>query len=152
MRVRTHAMHAHPRWVPALLDIGERAPRMVAVSRAVTLAIGLVGAILAFVVNTLYSLAHVLARLSGITADRSHFFIGTGLSIVAAIGAALVIASPEGGAVLMVLATIGLFFILGWWAIIPAVFLLSAAGLALFYRLSARGREVRRPPTGASQT
>jgi hypothetical protein len=124
---------------------------MVAVSRVVTMAIGLVGAVIAFVINALYSFAHMLGRISGITADRSHFFIGTGLTIVAIIGALLVVVSPEVGGVLMVLATIGFFFIVGWWAIIPAIFLLAAAALALFNRHEYRQRGLREPPTGAPQ-
>jgi hypothetical protein len=117
---------------------------MATVSRVVTMAVGLVGAVVAFVVNALYSFAHVLGRISGITADRSHFFIGTGLTIVAVIGAILVVGSPEAGALLLILATVGFFFILGWWAIIPALFLVSAAGLAIANR-----REYHRPPTAA---
>ena len=53
---------------------------------------------------------------------------------------------PEVGALLLVLATIGFFIIVGWWAIFPAIFLLSAAALALMSR-----REYQRPPTGAPQ-
>jgi hypothetical protein len=109
--------------------------------------LGIFGAAVAFVLNSLYSLAHVLGRIAGITADRSHFFIGTGLTIVALIGAVCVPSSPELGAVLMVLATIGFFFILGWWAVIPAIFLLTAAGFALMNR-----REYHRPPTHAPQS
>jgi hypothetical protein len=37
-----------------------------------------------------YSLLHMLGRISGITADRSHFFIGTLLAIVALIGSLVV--------------------------------------------------------------
>jgi hypothetical protein len=119
---------------------------MAAMSRMMAMAIGLVGAVIGFVVSALYSLVHRLARISGITADRSHFFVGIGLTIVAVIGSLLVVASPEAGALVLVLATIGFFFILGWWAIIPAIFLLSAAGVALMRR-----REYQRPPTGAPQ-
>jgi hypothetical protein len=117
---------------------------MAAVSRVVTMAIGLVGAVIAFIVSALYSLVHVLGRISGMTADRSHFFIGTGLSLVAVIGAVLVVGFPEAGALLLIVATVGFFFILGWWAIIPALFLLSAAGLAIANR-----QEYHRPPTAA---
>jgi lysylphosphatidylglycerol synthetase-like protein (DUF2156 family) len=119
---------------------------MKTVSRVATMGIGLVGAVIGFVVNALYSLLHLLGRISGITSDRSHFFIGTGLSILAAIGAILVVSSPEAGALVLVLATIGFFFIVGWWAIIPAVFLIGAAVLAIMNR-----EEYRRPPTGAPQ-
>jgi hypothetical protein len=110
------------------------------------MAIGLVGAVIAFVVNALYSLAHVLGRMTGITADRSHFFIGTGLTIVAVIGALCMAGAPEVGAVLLVLATIGFFLIVGWWAVIPAIFLLSAAALAVVNR-----HEYHRPPSGVPQ-
>ncbi|HEX9413460.1 MAG TPA: hypothetical protein VF916_08130 [Ktedonobacterales bacterium] len=119
---------------------------MAGMSRMMALAIGLVGAVIGFVVSALYSLVHLLARINGVTADRSHFFVGIGLTIVAVIGSLLVVASPEGGALVLVLATIGFFFILGWWAIIPAIFLLSAAGVAFMRR-----REYQRPPTGAPQ-
>ena len=119
---------------------------MRAVSRVMTMAIGLVGAVVGFIVNALYSLVHVLGRISGITSDRSHFFIGTGLAIVAVIGALSVAGAPEVGALLLVLATIGFFFIVGWWAVIPAIFLLSAAAFAIMGRA-----EYRRPPTGSPQ-
>jgi hypothetical protein len=110
------------------------------------MAIGLVGAVIAFVVSALYSFAHVLGRISGITADQSHFFIGTGLTIVAVIGSLLVLVAPEAGALILVLATIGFVFILSWWAVIPAIFLLVAAGLAFMNR-----REYHRAPTSAAQ-
>ncbi|HEV2461800.1 MAG TPA: hypothetical protein VGS80_25875 [Ktedonobacterales bacterium] len=119
---------------------------MRAISAVMAMALGLVGAVIGFVVNALYSLVHVLGRISGITADRSHFFIGTGLAIVAVVGALCVAGAPEVGAILLVLATIGFFFIVGWWAVIPAIFLLSAAALAMMNRAA-----YHRPPTGAAQ-
>jgi hypothetical protein len=118
---------------------------MTAVSRMVTMGIGLLGAVIGFIVSTLYSLFHFLARISGIYADRSHFFIGIGLAILAAVGSVFVLGSPEIGAVLLVLATIGFFFIIGWWAIIPAVFLVAAAALAIANR-----HEYHAPPSGAA--
>lgn len=102
--------------------------------RVLALFIGLFGSIVAFVVNMLYSLLHFLGRISGITADQSHFFIGTGLAILAFVGAILVVGSPLVGAALLVLATIGLFFIMGWWALLAAPFLVVAAILAVAAR------------------
>src|SRR5260221_823143 len=96
---------------------------MRAVSSVMTMAIGLVGAVIAFVVNALYSLVHVLGRISGITGDQSHFFIGTGLTIVAVIGALCVAGAPESCPLLMILATIRVFFIVGRVSLIPAGFL-----------------------------
>jgi hypothetical protein len=119
------------------------------VTHVMAMAIGLVGAVIGFVVSALYSLAHLLGRISGITADRSHFFIGIGLTIVAVIGALCMAGAPEVGALLLVLATIGFFFILGWWAIIPAIFLLSAAALGIVNRAE---YHQHRPPTGLPQT
>jgi hypothetical protein len=98
------------------------------------LVIGICGAILALVVAALYSLFHVLGRIAGITNDHSHFFIGLGLSLVAFVGALFTIGAPLVGAVLMAAAAIGLFFILGWWAVITAPLLLWAAYLAYRHR------------------
>lgn len=102
--------------------------------RVLALFIGLFGSIVAFVVNTLYSLFHFLGRIGGITADQSHFFIGTGLAIVAFVGAMLIVVSPLVGVALLALATIGLFFIMGWWALLAAPFLVFAAILAVAAR------------------
>lgn len=124
---------------------------MEAVSRAMAVTLGLIGTVIAFVVVSLYSVMHLLGRVSGITADRGHFFIGTGLTILAAIGSLLLAGSPEVGAVILVLATIGFFFIIGWWAIIPALFLLGAAGLAFMERAQHHNRDDYRPPTSAPQ-
>src|SRR5260221_12260699 len=107
---------------------------MRAVSSVMTMAIGLVGAVIGFVVSALYSLVHVLGRISGITGDQSHFIIGTGLTIVAVIGALCVAGAPAVGAVLVILATIGIFFIAGWGALITPHFPLSPAALAIMSR------------------
>ena len=117
------------------------------ISRTAAMIVGLVGAILGFVTSTFYSLLHILGRISGISADHGHFFIGLGLAIVAIIGSFLVIGMPEAGALVLVLATIGFFFIMGWWAFIPAVFLLVAAGLAFMDR---RRAPEEQPPRGAA--
>lgn len=98
--------------------------------RVIALFVGLFGSIVAFVVNMLYSLFHILGSISGITADQSHFFIGTGLAIVAFVGAVLVAGTPMVGAGLLMLATIGIFFIMGWLALLAAPFLVLAALLA----------------------
>jgi hypothetical protein len=111
------------------------------------MAVGLVGSVIAFVVVALYSLMHTLGRIAGVTADRSHFFIGTGLTILAVIGSLLVAVSPEVGAVILVLATIGFFFIVGWWAVIPALFLVAAAVMAFMDR-----RKHEHSPMGLPQT
>lgn len=124
---------------------------MTAVSRTMAMALGLVGTVIAFVVVSMYSLMHMLSRMAGIDADRGHFFIGTGLTILAAIGSLLVVGWPEIGAVILVLATIGFWFIVGWWAIIPAVFLLGAAVIAFMDRRRHHEPEYYPPPRRAPQ-
>lgn len=106
--------------------------------RVVGMIVGLVGTAIALILNILYSLAHVLGRISGISADSSHFFIGLGLTLVALVGSLTALTSPETSAVLLVIATIGFFFIMGWWALIIAPFLLVAAALVYLDRTRAR--------------
>jgi len=91
---------------------------------------GIAGAVVAFVVNALYSFFHMLGRVSGITADQSHLFIGSGLAIVAAIGAVMALGLPELGALLMAVVAVAFFWIIGWWAILPLPLLLAGAVLA----------------------
>src|SRR5690349_13997472 len=98
--------------------------------RSLATILGLVGAAVGLIVSLLYSLVHTLGRVAGISADSSHFFIGVGLTILAMIGALTAIVSGTVSAVLMLLALVGYAFIVGWWAILPALFLLPAVWLA----------------------
>jgi hypothetical protein len=99
-------------------------------SRALILTLGIIGAVVAGIVATLYSLLHVLGRITGITDNSSHFFIGLALAVAGLIGAFTAIGSPSVGAALLAVAGIGLFFVVGWWALLAAPFLLAAAFLA----------------------
>jgi len=109
--------------------------------RVIGMILGFCGAAVAFVVTMFYSLFHTVGEVAGIAQDQSHFFIGTGLAILAGIGAFLALGSGQIGAVLMVLSLVGFAFIIGWWTIIPALFLLPAAGLAF------AGRRPEQPAT-----
>ena len=102
--------------------------------RTIALIIGLVGTVLAFIINLLYSLFHVLGRVSGITNDPSHFWWGLLVVILALIGSFLAPVFPWGAAVLLLGTGIAFFFIVGWWAIIASVFLIVAAILTLSNR------------------
>ena len=102
--------------------------------RSLAMILGLIGAVIGFVTSLLYSLAHVLGRIAGITTSSSHFFIGVGLTILALIGAVLAPFSGIVAALLMVAAVVGFAFIIGWWAILPAIFLLPAAWMAFSNR------------------
>jgi hypothetical protein len=89
--------------------------------------IGLVGTCLAFAINLLYSSAHVLGRVFGITANTGHFFWGLAVVIVALAGSLLALISAPVGTILLCIAGIGLFFVAGWWALFASPFLFLAA-------------------------
>jgi len=110
--------------------------------RGLPVIIGIVGALVALVIDILYALAHVLGRVAGMNTDSSHFFGGLGVVLVAFIGALLAAVSPLVGAVLLVVAAIGFFFVVGWWAVIAAPFLLGAAYLAYRYHEARQERSI----------
>ncbi|HET9112051.1 MAG TPA: hypothetical protein VFN78_14575 [Ktedonobacterales bacterium] len=115
--------------------------------RVLGMIVGFVAAIVMLVIDILYSLAHVLGRAAGITADSSHFFIGLLFVIVGFVGALMAPFSWGASIVLMLIATVAFFFVTGWWAIIPAVFFIVA--MWLVYR--DRGQAVQaehRVPSG----
>lgn len=107
--------------------------------RVVAMGVGIFGAVVAFVINALYSSAHVLGRVAGITANSSHFFWGLLVAVVGLVGAVLAPISAEMGAILMLVAGIALFFIVGWWALLASPFLFVAAGIAYWGRRGERG-------------
>ena len=95
--------------------------------RTLGMLIGLVGTCLAFAINLLYSSAHVLGRVMGITANTGHFFWGLLVVVIALVGSLLGLISAPAGSILLVIAGIGLFFIAGWWALFASPFLFLAA-------------------------
>ena len=115
--------------------------------RILALILGLVGTVIAFIVNVLYSSLHVLGRVTGITNDSSHFFWGLLVVLVGLVGSFLVLFSPLVGAVLLAVAGIAFFFIAGWWALFASPFLLVAAFMA-FNHSRARQKEI--PPQQTS--
>ncbi len=98
--------------------------------RVLAMIVGLVGVVIAFVVNLLYSSLHVLGRVAGITSSPSHFFFGLLVILIGLIGSVLAMFAPIVGAVLLAVAGIAFFFIAGWWALFASPFLLIAAVLA----------------------
>ena len=95
--------------------------------RTIALIVGLIGTILALIIDILYSLAHVLGRITGISNDTGHFFYGLLAVLVALGGSLLAPISPILAAVMLLAAGIGFFFVVGWWAIIASIFLFVAA-------------------------
>jgi hypothetical protein len=99
-------------------------------SRVIALILGLIGVVIAFTINLLYSSLHVLGRVAGITDDSTHFFWGLVVVLIALVGSVLAMFIPSAGAVLLLIAGIAFFFIAGWWALLASPFLLVGAVLA----------------------
>jgi hypothetical protein len=114
--------------------------------RTFALIIGLIGVVIAFIINLLYSSLHVLGRVAGITSNQSHFFWGLVVIAVGLVGSLSVLFMPTVGVVLLLVAGIAFFFIAGWWALLASPFLLVAALLA--YRHSRRPSQVSRNQQG----
>src|SRR5258707_1484812 len=95
--------------------------------RVLAMIVGLVGVVIAFVVNLLYSSLHVLGRVAGITSSPSHFFFGLLVILIGLIGSVLAMFAPIVGAVLLAVAGIPVFFILGWGGLFSFPLLLIAA-------------------------
>ncbi|HEX6482499.1 MAG TPA: hypothetical protein VF043_26955 [Ktedonobacteraceae bacterium] len=98
--------------------------------RTLAMLVGLLGVVIAFFINILYSTFHVLARVAGISNDKSHFFWGLLVVLIGFVGSLLVMFRPMVGAVLLVVAAIAFFFIVGWWALLASPFMLIGAALA----------------------
>ena|SRR5947209_20583202 len=111
--------------------------------RTLALIIGLLGVVVAFIINLLYSSLHVLGRISGIMSDQTHFFWGLIVIFIGLIGSLFALFIPSVGVVLLVIAGIAFFFIAGWWALLASPFLLIAALLA--YRHSRAQQQVYSP-------
>ena len=102
--------------------------------RTVALIIGLIGTVLALIVNILYSLFHVLGRVTGISADASHFWWGLLCCLLALVGSFLAPVIPIVAAILLLGTGIWFFFLVGWWAVIASPFLIVAAILTFSNR------------------
>jgi hypothetical protein len=102
--------------------------------RTIALIVGIIGTVLAFIINVLYSLFHVLGRVSGITNDPSHFWWGLLVVLLALVGSCLAPIFAIGAAILLLGTGIAFFFIVGWWAIIASPFLIVAAILCFSNR------------------
>ncbi|HEX8995150.1 MAG TPA: hypothetical protein VF812_03880 [Ktedonobacterales bacterium] len=102
--------------------------------RTVGMVIGLLAAALMLIVDILYSLAHTLSRMAGYSADTTHFFIGLVVTLVGLVGAFLADPLPTASVVFMLIAAVGFFFLVGAWAIIPAIFFAIAILIVFFDR------------------
>lgn len=105
------------------------------IGRIGALLCGLIGAILAFIINIAYSAVHDAMRLGGDTRiEQSHGFIGLALVVVGFAGALLALPAPGVAALLLLVAAVGLFFIVKVYALLASFFFLVAALLAFLDR------------------
>jgi hypothetical protein len=110
--------------------------------RTIGMVFGIFGSVVAVIVDFLYSFFHVLGRVTGITSDPSHFWWGLLVALIGFVGSLLSIGSPVVAAILMLIAGVALFWLVGWWAIFASVFFFIGAALAILDR--------RRAPTTTS--
>lgn len=106
--------------------------------RTIGTIIGLLAGALMLIVDILYSLAHVITRVAGYPTDTTHFFIGLLVTIIGVVGAFLADPLPTASVVLMLVAAVAFFFLVGLWAIIPAVFFAIAIVIVFLDRGRAR--------------
>jgi hypothetical protein len=104
-------------------------------ARTVGMIIGLVGAVIAFVI-TIFTVAarHIGDLVNPGTTATSHGFLGIVAFIVGLVGALLALPSPIVSAVLMVIAGLLMLYVAGAWGIIPLVLLVVGAVLVYLDR------------------
>lgn len=119
------------------------------VLRLAALIVGIIGAFDGLVVNVVVSASRDVSRLLGGSADPSHGVIGALLCLVALIGAIAALRVPVVGGILLLIAGVGFFFIVHWWALLAAPQMLVAGILAVADQGTGRTtREVERHTRG----
>lgn len=99
--------------------------------RFIAMIVGLVGVALALVILLLYTVFSVLGTVAGIPNDSVHFLWGVLLILLGVVGSLLAPILPIVAAVCLIVAGVGFFFVVGWWALIASPVLLIA-GLLTF--------------------
>lgn len=108
---------------------------MTIISRILALILGLAGCAIAFLINISYStFHHAVGMLGDATLDRTHGFIGFGLVLLGLVGSILALFSPVFAAILLLIAGIGLFFVIKGFAVFSILFFVLAAVFAFLGR------------------
>ena len=95
--------------------------------RTIGMILGLLASALVLIIDILYSLTNTLINASGHpTGVDSHFFIGLLVTLIGVVGSFLADPLPDVSVVLMLIAAVAFFFLVGLWAIIPAIVFLIA--------------------------
>ncbi|MDQ6773825.1 MAG: hypothetical protein M3024_12695 [Candidatus Dormibacteraeota bacterium] len=112
---------------------------MKVIGRILAMLLGLIGSFIALVVDVLYSTIHRSVQIFGDSGlDQTHGFIGFLLVLVGVVGSVLALFMPTVAAVLLLVAGIGLFFVVKGYAIFSIVFFVVAAFLAYADRSTRR--------------
>lgn len=108
------------------------------VYRFFVFALGIVGAAAALGINVFYSVSTRFQSVVGLRPDASHGWLGLGCVILAFIGACLLLLriTIPAGIVLLIIAGIGFFFVVNWWAALASPQMFLAAFFALYYYLN----------------
>ena len=112
--------------------------------------IGVVGALDGIVVNTIVSASNRVAQFLGSTADATHGFIGLLVCLVALAAALLAVKLPAVGGIVLILAGIAFFFVVGWWALLASPQMLVAGVLGVLDQLGAGRMLARREEPAAT--
>ncbi len=108
--------------------------------RTIGMILGLLAGAIMLIIDILYSLTNTLSKLAGDTGFTSHFFLGLLCVILGVVGAFLADPLPTASVVLMLIAAVAFFFLVGAWAIIPGIIFLIAIAIVFFDRSRAKAR------------
>jgi hypothetical protein len=118
------------------VELGRIAGRLVAT------VLGLIGVVLALLINAFYSGFHDLFKIAGAkNIESTHGFIGLALIIVAFVGALLALFRPRASALLLVIGGAGFFYPVGLLALIASPFMLIGALLAFIDKAPAPAKK-----------
>lgn len=95
--------------------------------RIATFLVGIIGAIDGIIINAIVSSVHAAASLLGADVVQSHGWIGLLLCLLALVGAFVALRWPIAAGVLFVIAGVGFFFVVHWWALLASPQILVAA-------------------------
>jgi hypothetical protein len=101
------------------------------VSRLAVLVLAIIGVINGIVVNVLVTVINAASKMLGGTGDPSKGLIGALLLLLALVGGFVALRFQVAGGVMLVIAGIGFFFIVHWWALLVSPSWLVGGALAI---------------------
>jgi hypothetical protein len=97
--------------------------------RTLGMIVGLVGTVIAFVIDLLYGVFHVLGLVANISNNTFHFWWGMLIVLVSLAASLLGLINGVAATVLLAACGVAFFFVVGWWALFASPFLFLAAVL-----------------------